>query len=264
MQEITVNGEEWGMIMIGRNGDIPTYRKKIDGTWKAVKKDLVPKGVVDAFFVEIKEVKEIKDVKEDLGFTGEAPQVNWEEMYQEAVQTSAENLSLKELCELLYTRFGIYTSYLLREPKGTDIHPITGDVMTNFIRGQARQQYLQAVSKRTNYDPKVMERILRGRESSFDLAEHKAGSAHFEKPTIEKPTEDNPYADKTLTMKEWRQQRDAERPTMISERGNYQEGTDDDELYAEPPINGRTIIRPYATNPIAEKRLANKRERRGY
>ena len=135
--------------------------------------------------------------------------------------------------------------------------------MNNFTRGQARQQYLSAVASKTNYDPNVMSRILKSRESHFDMQAHREMHPdRFVQPDIEMPTDDNPYADKKLTMKEWREQRASEKPIMNTEHGRRGDGTDEDELYAEPPINGHTIIRPYATNPIAERRLAEKRARR--
>lgn len=291
MDKLEVNGETWGRVMMGKQGDTPMYRQLIDGKMTPVKKALVPRDVIEAFEGVAmsepipEEVKQVADIigdeniggesikidsipsSDDFGFSGEAPEVDWQSMYNEAVQNDAEHLSLKDLCNILYSRFGIYTCYLQREPKNDDIHPITGNMMTNFTRGQARQQYLSAVASKTNYDPNVMARILKSRESHFDMQAHReAHPDRFVQPDIEMPTEDNPYADKKLTMKEWRDMRASEKPIMNTEHGRRGDGTDEDELYAEPPINGRTIIRPYATNPIAERRLEEKRlkRERGY
>ncbi len=281
MNKLVIDGVAWGEIQL-KSGS--TYRKQVNGKWIPMRKHEVPQSVVEAFEGVIvgesipdgaKQVADIigdenigdESVKDDFGFSGEAPEVDWKAMYEEATQNTAEHLPLKALAEILYNRFGIYTCYLQREPKDDDVHPITGALMSTFLKGQARQQYLSAVANRTNYDKNVMTRILKSRESHFDMQAHRdAHPERFMRPDIEMPTEDNPYADKKLTMKEWREQRASEKPLMSSEHGRRGDGTDEDELYAEPPINGRTIIRPYATNPIAERRLAEKKElrERGY
>ena len=267
---------------MGKQGTTATYRKSIDGKMTPVRKHEVPQEVVEAFEGVIMEGVEVtaKDVHEieesvdiqkedvnDFGFSGKEPEIDWKAAYEDAITHSTDNLTLKDLADLMYTKFGVYTCYLQREPKQDDVHPITGNLMSNFTRGQARQQYLSAVAGRTCFDPNVMGRILKSRESHFDMQAHReAHPERFVSPDIEMPEEDNPYADKKLTMKEWRDMRAAEKPIMNSERGRRGDGTDEDELYAEPPINGHTIIRPYATNPIAERRLAEKRalRERGY
>lgn len=282
MDKLEINGEIWGRVMMGKQGTTATYRKSIDGKMIPVRKHEVPQEVVEAFEGVIMEGVEVtaKDVHEieesvdiqkedvnDFGFSGKEPEIDWKAAYEDAITHSTDNLTLKDLADLMYTKFGVYTCYLQREPKQDDVHPITGNLMTNFTRGQARQQYLSAVAGRTCFDPNVMGRILKSRESHFDMQAHRdAHPERFVSPDIEMPEEDNPYADKKLTMKEWRDMRAAEKPIMNSERGRRGDGTDEDELYAEPPINGHTIIRPYATNPIAERRLAEKRalRERGY
>lgn len=278
MDKLEINGEIWGRVMMGKQGTTATYRKSIDGKMIPVRKHEVPSEVVEAFEGVIMEGVEVtaKDVHEnnksvdiqkedvnDFGFSGKEPEIDWKAAYEDAITHSTDNLTLKDLADLMYTKFGVYTCYLQREPKQDDVHPITGNLMSNFTRGQARQQYLSAVAAKTNYDPNVMARILKSRESHFDIQAHRdAHPERFVSPDIEMPEEDNPYADKKLTMKEWRDMRAAEKPIMNSERGRRGDGTDEDELYAEPPINGHTIIRPYATNPIAERRLAEKKAQR--
>lgn len=273
---------------MGKHGGTPTYRKEIDGKMIPMRKHNVPQNVIEAFegyevpmvgeeqlqkYTEPtpEEVDAISAIttetpveKNEFGFTGAEPEIDWKAAYEDAITHSTDNLSLKDLAELLYTKYGVFTCYLQKEPQETDIHPITGGLMTNFLRGQARQQYLSAVTNRTNFDPNVMKSILKSRENArFDFEAHReAHPDRFTKPDIEKPTPDNPYADKKLTIKEWKAMREAEKPLMASEHGRRGDGTDEDELYAEPPINGRTIIRPYATNPIAERRLKEKRELR--
>lgn len=281
MDKLEINGEIWGRVMMGKQGTTATYRKSIDGKMTPVRKHEVPQEVVEAFEGVIvgepipDEVKAVADIIGDeniggeskpenaFGFDGAEPEIDWKAAYEDAITHSTDNLTLKDLADLMYTKFGVYTCYLQREPKQDDVHPITGNLMTNFTRGQARQQYLSAVAGRTCFDPNVMGRILKSRESHFDMQAHRdAHPERFVSPDIEMPEEDNPYADKKLTMKEWRDMRAAEKPIMNSERGRRGDGTDEDELYAEPPINGHTIIRPYATNPIAERRLAEKKAQR--
>ena len=286
MNKLEIDGVTWGEIKL-KSGS--TYRKLIDGKWTPMRKHEVPQEVIEAFegfkieevgeptFEEMKEVADIigdeniggesKSVNE-FGFDGAEPEIDWKAAYEDAITHSTDNLTLKDLADLMYTKYGVYTCYLQKEPQETDVHPITGGLMTNFLRGQARQQYLSAVANRTNFDPNVMKGILKSRENArFDFEAHReAHPDRFTRPDIEMPSEDNPYADKKLTMKEWKAMREAEKPLMASEHGRRGDGTDEDELYAEPPINGRTIIRPYATNPIAEQRLKQKRElrERGY
>lgn len=301
MNKLDIDGVTWGEIKL-KSGS--TYRKLIDGKWTPMRKHEVPQEVIEAFegyevpMVAIgngekvpeqlqkytepipEEVKAVADIIGDeniggeskpvneFGFDGAEPEIDWKAEYEKAVENSTDNLTLKDLADLMYTKYGVYTCYLQKEPQETDVHPITGGLMTNFLRGQARQQYLSAVANRTNFDPNVMKGILKSRENArFDFEAHReAHPDRFTRPDIEMPSEDNPYADKKLTMKEWRAMREAEKPLMASEHGRRGDGTDEDELYAEPPINGRTIIRPYATNPIAEQRLKQKRElrERGY
>lgn len=295
MDKLEINGETWGRVLMGKQGSTPMYRKEIDGKMTPVRKHDVPQDVIEAFegfgieevgeptFEEMKEVADIigdeniggesvslkntpeEIVKNEFGFSGKEPVIDWKKEYENAVANSVDNLTLKDLAELMYTKYGVFTCYLQREPEETDVHPITGGLMTNFLRGQARQQYLSAVANRTNFDPDVMKSILKSRDNArFDFTAHReAHRDRFVKPDIEKPTPDNPYADKSLTMAEWKKMRESEEPLMTSEHGRRGDGTDEDELYAEPPINGRTIIRPYATNPIAERRLAEKRAKRG-
>ena len=290
MNKLDIDSVTWGEIKL-KSGS--TYRKLIDGKWTPMRKHEVPQEVIEAFegyevpMVAIgndepipEEVKAVADIIGDeniggksksvneFGFDGTEPEIDWKAAYEDAITHSTDNLTLKDLADLMYTKYGVYTCYLQKEPQETDVHPITGGLMTNFLRGQARQQYLSAVANRTNFDPNVMKGILKSRENArFDFEAHReAHPDRFTRPDIEMPSEDNPYADKKLTMKEWRAMREAEKPLMASEHGRRGDGTDEDELYAEPPINGRTIIRPYATNPIAEQRLKQKRElrERGY
>ena len=289
-QTITIDGipQEWGRVMMGKDKNRPMYRVLIDGKWKPVTRELVPREVVEVFdgvqitveeqeyhptVDELKMVQNVSKEKDDIqeqdvnefGMDATIPEIDDTAYIQELEQKSIDNASLHDLCEALYKRFGLYTCYLKREPKDTDVHPVTGALMNNFTLGQTRQQYFTAVRMKTNYDPTVMRGILKSRENvHFDIQAHKAEHPErFTPESIEMPTEDNPYADKKMTMEEWRKRREqANKPIMASQRGRFDDGSDPDELYAEPPINGRTIIRDYPTSPIAEKRLAEKKARR--
>ena len=289
-QTITIDGipQEWGRVMMGKDKNRPMYRVLIDGKWKPVTRELVPREVIEVFdgvqitveeqeshhtVDELKMVQDVSKEKDDIqepvvnefGMDDTVPEIDDTAYIQELEQKSIDNASLHDLCEALYKRFGLYTCYLKREPKDTDVHPVTGALMNNFTLGQTRQQYFTAVRMKTNYDPTVMRGILKSRENvHFDIQAHKAEHPErFSPESIEMPTEDNPYADKKMTMEEWRKRREqANKPIMASQRGRFDDGSDPDELYAEPPINGRTIIRDYPTSPIAEKRLAEKKARR--
>lgn len=293
-QTITIDGipQEWGRVMMGKDKNHPMYRVLIDGKWKPVTRELVPREVIEVFdgvqinveepaeeqeshptVDELKIVQDVLKEKDDIqepvvnefGMDDTVPEIDDTAYIQELEQKSIDNASLHDLCEALYKRFGLYTCYLKREPKDTDVHPVTGALMNNFTLGQTRQQYFTAVRMKTNYDPTVMRGILKSRENvHFDIQAHKAEHPErFAQESIEMPTEDNPYADKKMTMEEWRKRREqANKPIMASQRGRFDDGSDPDELYAEPPINGRTIIRDYPTSPIAEKRLAEKKARR--
>lgn len=264
---VYINGEEqvWGRIMLGRNRDIPSYRKMTDGKMKPVSKGDVPQIVKDSFnIIQVPDGPLMTDGPDDFGMDDTIPQPEYSYI-EELEKNSIYTCTLNDLCKALYQRFGIYTCYLKREPKDVDVHPITGALMSNFTLGQTRQQYFTAVRNKTNYDAKVMANILKSREQThFDFQSHREmHQERFTQPDIEMPSEDNPYADKNMTMEEWRQARaKANAPIMMSEKGRFDDGTDADEIYAEPPINGRTIIRDYPTNPIAERRLREKRERR--
>ena len=289
-QTITIDGipQEWGRVMMGKDKNHPMYRVLIDGKWKPVTRELVPREVIEVFdgvqinveeqeshttVDELKMVQDVSKEKDDIqeqdvnefGMDDTVPEIDDTAYIQELEQKSIDNASLHDLCEALYKRFGLYTCYLKREPKDTDVHPVTGALMNNFTLGQTRQQYFTAVRMKTNYDPTVMRGILKSRENvHFDIQAHKEEHPErFAQESIEMPTEDNPYADKKMTMEEWRKRREqANKPIMASQRGRFDDGSDPDELYAEPPINGRTIIRDYPTSPIAEKRLAEKKARR--
>ncbi len=97
MDKLEVNGETWGRVMMGKQGDTPMYRQLIDGKMTPVKKALVPRDVIEAFEGVAmsepipEEVKRVADIigdeniggesikidstspNDDFGFSGEAP-----------------------------------------------------------------------------------------------------------------------------------------------------------------------------------------------
>lgn len=261
MDRRNVNGEEWGIVWMGRNKNVPSYRKLVDGKWVATKTQFVPNAVAEAFkYAQSTEeattdnVVAVETIKDEFGFSGidedttEIPQ-----------ESELDTCSLKDLCDALYRRFGIYTCYLMREPNVKDIHPITGNLMNNFTLGQTRNQYFQARRSGANYNPEVMKNVLGARDqSSFDFEAHYAEHPdRFEAPVTQEQSQ--------MSMAEYREMRKQQStPIMGTERGRFDDGSDPDELYAEPPINGRTIIRPYKSSPSAERRLQQAREMRGY
>lgn len=276
MEQREVNGELWKEVMMGKDKTIPMYRKMVDGKWKPIAGDLVPDDVRDAFKMQQSQEQDItfngpfteaqynptaeEDItKSSFGFNNvdndPTPiEDNDMELLEQLQAESIHNASLADLCNELYERFGIYTCYLQREPNQTDVHPVTGNLMNNFTLGQTRTQYMIARKTGASFNEKVMEKILQVKDQQrFDFKSHRAEHPEvFERPA----TEDEAH----LTVKEWRELRNSEKPIMKTEHGRRGDGTDEDELYAEPPINGKTI-RPYATNPIAERRLAEQRQR---
>ena len=203
-QTITIDGipQEWGRVMMGKDKNRPMYRVLIDGKWKPVTRELVPREVIEFFdgvqinveepaeeqeshptVDELKIVQDVLKEKDDIqeqdvnefGMDDTIPEIDDTAYIQELEQKSIDNASLHDLCEALYKRFGLYTCYLKREPKDTDVHPVTGALMNNFTLGQTRQQYFTAVRMKTNYDPTVMRGILKSRENvHFDIQAHKA------------------------------------------------------------------------------------------
>lgn len=289
MEQRTINNEVWGRVMMGKDHNIPTYRKLVDGKMKPVAGNLVPEEVKDAFLISeqpdtpplpevadaISEPAELlseQDVNalaqnadntkrnvNSFGFNGKdndpTPiEENDMELIDELQAESIHNATLFDLCQELYNRFGIYTCYLQREPNQTDVHPVTGNLMTNFTLGQTRTQYMIARKTGASFNEKVMESVLKSKDQvRFDFTAHRAmHPEHFERPATEE--------ERNLTVKEWQALRMSEKPIMATEHGRRGDGTDEDELYAEPPINGKTI-RPYPSNPIAERRLAEQRAR---
>ncbi len=269
---------------MGKDHNIPTYRKLVDGKMKPMASHLVPEEVKDAFLLNEAVVSEPSDaptstvvasglsesmsyanendkaeVVNSFGFNGEdndpTPiEENDMELIDELQAKSIHNATLFDLCQELYNRFGIYTCYLQREPNQTDVHPVTGNLMTNFTLGQTRTQYMIARKTGASFNEKVMESVLKAKDQvRFDFTAHRAmHPEHFQRPANEE--------ERNLTVKEWQALRMAEKPIMRTEHGRRGDGTDEDELYAEPPINGKTI-RPYPSNPIAERRLAEQRSR---
>lgn len=253
MDKRTINGVEWGRTLIGKAKNIPIYRKRVDGKWIAVKKQSIPQAVLLEYAGE-------KRITEPVQLNAEVVEFNQFGLKQESPvkeelppepSPKKKQRTLKELVEELYERFGIYTCYLQREPNVTDIHPVTGNLMTNFTLGQTRSQYLGASRNGANWNGEVMASIFENRKQD-------RYPTHMKEQFVE---EEKTLYQNGLSMKEWREIRAAEKPIMRAEHGRRGDGTDEDELYAEPPINGR-IIREYPTNPIAERRLDEARQRR--
>ena len=165
MNKLDIDGVTWGEIKL-KSGS--TYRKLVDGKWTPMRKHEVPQEVIEAFegyevpMVAIgngeevpaqlqkytepipEEVKAVADIIGDeniggeskpvneFGFDGAEPEIDWKAAYEDAITHSTDNLTLKDLADLMYTKYGVYTCYLQKEPQETDVHPITGGLMTNF------------------------------------------------------------------------------------------------------------------------------------
>lgn len=187
------------------------------------------------------------EVKEDLGVTVdelgfETPNIQDEDsakIIAELQEESVYNVNLKVLCEVLYERFGVYTVYTNERPKQSDISPITGVIMNMITLGQANQGYKAARHSGASNNPAFI-------KSQIDTSRRLRSATPNEYYDVSRKHQvvDNSYVEKAREI-----------PVTITERGKESDGTADGELYAEPPINARSIIRPYAGSEVAAKRL---------
>lgn len=210
---------------------------------------------------------------DETGFsTGDAPQVDYEAMLQEAEARSVDAVNLRVLVKALYERFGVYTVYLNKTPSREDINPLTGAVMNSLTLGQANQGFRVAQRTGTSWNPEAiktqLEAARRGRTSepsslpqSSMAANQTVDAAPFGRE-VEMPS----IYGEPMAHPERRFNRSYESPhasAMYAERGKERDGTDPDEVYAEPPINSRNaIVRPFKTNKRSEDQLQRISSRR--
>jgi len=199
---------------------------------------------------------------DDLGFSeDDKPEIDMGIELEEALARSIDRVNLRVLAKVMYERFGVYTVYLNRPPQQSDIHPITGAVMSNFVRGQAYQQFKDAQRTGTSWSPAVI-------KSQIAIAkQQKQGNAPLPTTAMEQnqvveperfegaPLEPN-AANINDRPRVNRRYESPHQSAVRSERGKERDGLDPDEVYAEPPINARTaIVRPFFNNPRSQAQL---------
>lgn len=197
---------------------------------------------------------------EDLGFSeDDAPTIDLAKELEEAEARSIDRVNLRQLAEVLYQRFGIYTVYLNRAPARSDISPLTGAVMNNLALGQANQHFKAAQRMGTSWSPSVIKSQIATARSMR--------KGHVALPTTvmdENQTVGGAYGQPLDTPNlhgepRPRVNRHYESPhtsVMAHHRGKESEGLDEDEVYAEPPINARTaVVRPFFNNAASQEQL---------
>lgn len=203
---------------------------------------------------------------EDTGFTeADEPEIDVAAELEMAMAMSIERVNLRELATALYRRFGIYSVYLNRPPKSSDISPVTGAVMNAFSLGQTHQNFKAAQRLGTSWNPAVIKAQIRTAESlrgdvPSDLPDNTlrknqvVGEQYGNE--IKMPTL---HGEATPEQERPRYNRHYESPhksAMYSERGKESDGLDSDEVYASPPINARnSIIRPFINNERTQSQL---------
>lgn len=212
-------------------------------------------------------------LKDETGFsTADAPQIDYEALLQEAEARSVDAVNLRVLVKALYERFGVYTVYLNKTPSREDINPLTGAIMNSLTLGQANQGFRVAQRTGTSWNPEAiktqLEAARRGRTSEPSPLPQSsmAASQTVEDAPFGREVEMPSIHGEPMAHPERRYNRSYESPhasAMYPERGKESDGTDPDEVYAEPPINSRNaIIRPFKTNKRSEDQLQRISSRR--
>ena len=218
-------------------------------------------------------VLEDNSIEDEFGFSeADAPQVDYEAMLQEAEARSVDAVNLRVLVKALYERFGVYTVYLNKTPSREDINPLTGAIMNSLTLGQANQGFRVAQRTGTSWNPEAIKAQLEAARQSrtSDAAplpqSSMAASQAVEDAPFGREIEMPSIYGEPMAHPERRFNRSYESPhasAMYPERGKESDGTDPDEVYAEPPINSRNaIVRPFKTNRRSEDQLQRISSRR--
>ena len=216
---------------------------------------------------------EDNSIEDEFGFSeADAPQVDYEAMLQEAEARSVDAVNLRVLVKALYERFGVYTVYLNKTPSREDINPLTGASMNSLTLGQANQGFRVAQRTGTSWNPEAIKAQLEAaRQSRTSDAAPLPQSSMAASQTVEaapfgREVEMPSIYGEPMEHPERRFNRSYESPhasAMYPERGKESDGTDPDEVYAEPPINARTaIVRQFKSNKRSEEQLQRISQRR--
>lgn len=216
---------------------------------------------------------EVNQPVDELGFSGDdAPQIDYEAMLQEAEARSVDAVNLRVLVKALYERFGVYTVYLNKTPSREDINPLTGAIMNTLTLGQANQGFRVAQRTGTSWNPEAIKGQIEAarRSRTSDVAplpqSSMAAAQTVEDAPFGREIEMPSLHGEPMQHPERRYNRSYESPhssAMYPERGKESDGTDPDEVYAEPPINARTaIVRQFKSNKRSEDQLQRISQRR--
>lgn len=274
-----IDGEQWGAaclmhaIIYRRNGtvvktaEVPEYIKEaLIASMEAGADEITPSPEDIAQVAKSLEVPhpeyQPSKFEDELGFEMAAePAIDYEAEFKELQARSVDNVNLKVLTQALFERFGIYTCYLNRAPQSSDISPLTGETMSVFICGQANQSFKSAQRTGASWNPKVIKfqielsRTYRGATPTLpksDLAKLQTVGSPYGRESDMPSLYDDGYPRERVN----RHFESPHRSALHSERGRDSDGTDPDEIYAEPPINAANpIIRAFFPNERSMEQL---------
>lgn len=215
---------------------------------------------------EIVQAAKAIEQADEFGFSeADAPEIDLSAELEAAEARSVDNVNLRELVKALYERFGVYTVYMNKTPSRSDINPLTGAMMNTLTLGQANQGFRVAQRTGTSWNPQAIKAQIdaarNARTTTTTLpqssmqANQVVGDAYGQEvnmPSLHGEPLYNPQ-DRTYNRKYESPHQSAVRPV----RGKESDGTDPDEVYAEPPINARNpIVRPFVSNKKSEEQLS--------
>lgn len=197
---------------------------------------------------------------DDLGFDNvQAPEIDLAAELAEAEARSVDNVNLRDLVTALYNRFGIYTVYMNRPPAREDVNPLTGQVMNMLTLGQANQGFKQAQRTGASWNPKVIQseistsRAMRGHKSVLPQTTLQQNQVVGDDYGTERHM---PSLHGEPARRVNRRYESPHQSVINSVRGKEGDGTDPDEIYAEPPINAKnSIVRPFFVNEQSQEQL---------
>lgn len=201
--------------------------------------------------------KTLEEAGDEFGFDGVAPEVDLSAELEAAEARSVDNVNLREIAVALYQRFGVYTVYINKTPAREDINPLTGAMMNTLTLGQANQGFRIAQRTGTSWNPTAIRSEVEAARNSRKPSGSLPTSSLRENQVVGEVYGE--AVETKTTIDDRRYNRSYESPhssAMYNERGKDNDGTDPDEVYAEPPINSRNaIVRPFKSNQRSELML---------
>lgn len=145
--------------------------------------------------------------------------------------------SLEDLAKAMHERFGVYTVFNRKYPEADEVNPFTGELMTNYERGQAYQAARRTLEqgRLDNVDyAKVKEGVDQSRQASRDYIASTEHPAHI--MTAQEHKAVNSFEYRTSVRG------GNENPSGMQSRNNP-DGSG--EPIPEPPLAGKPLIRPH-------------------